>query len=59
MFLAIKISNNFFFHFSRYFPHIPYVASKNEFRAKIKFRLTRGVAVGFWTKFEAQPAQPC
>jgi hypothetical protein len=27
---------------------------KNEFRAKTIFRLSRGVAVGFWTKFEAQ-----
>jgi hypothetical protein len=38
---------------------------KNEFRAKKNFRLSRGVAriagvaVGFWTKFEAQLAQPC
>jgi hypothetical protein len=32
---------------------------KNEFRAKKKFRLSRGVAVGFWTKFEAQLPQPC
>jgi hypothetical protein len=35
---------------------------KNEFRAKKKFRLPRGVAslaVGFWTKFETQLAQPC
>jgi hypothetical protein len=31
---------------------------KNEFRAKKKFRLSYGVAVGFWTKFEAQLAQP-
>jgi hypothetical protein len=31
---------------------------KNEFRAKIFFHLSRGVAVGFWTKFEAQLAQP-
>jgi hypothetical protein len=23
------------------------------------FRLSRGVAVGFWTKFEVQLAQPC
>jgi hypothetical protein len=41
-----------------------YAESKNEFRAKKKFRLSRGVAVvadiavGFWTKFEAQVAQP-
>jgi hypothetical protein len=32
---------------------------KNEFRAKKMFRLSRGVAVGFWTKFEALLAQPC
>jgi hypothetical protein len=32
---------------------------KNEFRAKKKFRLSRGVAVGFWAKFVAQLAQPC
>jgi hypothetical protein len=35
---------------------------KNEFRAKKLFRLSRdvaGLAVGFWTKFEAQLAQPC
>jgi hypothetical protein len=32
---------------------------KNEFRAKKYFRLSRGVAGGFWTKFEAQQAQPC
>jgi hypothetical protein len=32
---------------------------KNEFRAGKMFRLSRGVAVGFWTKFEAQLAQPC
>jgi hypothetical protein len=38
---------------------------KNEFRAKKFFRLSRcvagiaGVAVGFWTKFVAQLAQPC
>jgi hypothetical protein len=32
---------------------------KNEFRAKKKIRLSRGVAVGFWKKFEAQLAQPC
>jgi hypothetical protein len=32
---------------------------KNEFRAKNFFRLSRGVAGGFWTKFEAQLAQPC
>jgi hypothetical protein len=32
---------------------------KNEFRAKKNFRLSRGVAVGFWTKFEAHLAQPC
>jgi hypothetical protein len=30
-----------------------------KFRAKKKFRLSRGVAGGFWTKFEAQLAQPC
>jgi hypothetical protein len=29
------------------------------YRAKKKFRLSRGVAGGFWTKFEAQLAQPC
>jgi hypothetical protein len=38
--------------------HIAYVESKNELRAKKNFRLSRGVAVGFWTKFEAQLAQP-
>jgi hypothetical protein len=38
---------------------------KNEFRAKKFFRQSRGVAgvagvaVGFWTKFEAHLAQPC
>jgi hypothetical protein len=35
---------------------------KNEFRAKKNVRLSRGVAgvaVGFWTKFEAHLAQPC
>jgi hypothetical protein len=26
---------------------------------KTKFRLSRGVAGGFWTKFEVQLAQPC
>jgi hypothetical protein len=26
---------------------------------KKKFRLSRGIAVGFWTNFEAQLAQPC
>jgi hypothetical protein len=33
------------------------VESKNEFRAKKKIRLLRGVAGGFWMKFEAQLAQ--
>jgi hypothetical protein len=32
---------------------------KNELRAKKFFRSSRGLAVGFWTKFEAQLAQPC
>jgi hypothetical protein len=35
---------------------------KNEFRVKINFRSSRGIAGvtgGFWTKFEAQLAQPC
>jgi hypothetical protein len=32
---------------------------KTEFRAKFFFRLSRGIAGGFWTKFEAQLAQPC
>jgi hypothetical protein len=32
---------------------------KNEFKAKFFFRLSRGVAGGFRTKFEAQLAQPC
>jgi hypothetical protein len=39
-----------------------YDESKNEFRANFFFRLSRGVAglaVGFWTKFEAPLAQPC
>jgi hypothetical protein len=38
-----------------------FYTEKND-RAKKKFRLSRGVAgiaVGFWTKFEAQLAQPC
>jgi hypothetical protein len=41
------------------------MCSKNEFRAKKNFRLSRGVAGiagvagGFWMKFEAQLAQPC
>jgi hypothetical protein len=57
----VKISNkkiSFFSSRNQYFPHIPYVASKNEFRAKKMFRLSRGVAGEFWTKFEAQQAQP-
>jgi hypothetical protein len=33
------------------FPHIPYVASKNELRAKNKIRLSRGVAGGFGRNF--------
>jgi hypothetical protein len=35
-----------------------FYTQKNEFRAKKKFRLSRGVAMGFCTKFEAQLAQP-
>jgi hypothetical protein len=43
----VKISNkkkSFFSSRNQYFPHIPFVARKNEFRAK-KIRLSRGVAV--------------
>jgi hypothetical protein len=32
---------------------------KNGLRAKKNFRPSRGVAGDFWTKFEAQLAQPC
>jgi hypothetical protein len=35
---------------------------KNQFKANFFFRLSRGVAgvaVGFWTKFKLQLAQPC
>jgi hypothetical protein len=32
---------------------------KNGIRAKKKIRLSRGIAGGFRTKFEAQLAQPC
>jgi hypothetical protein len=67
----MKICNNFFFASETNTFHISYVESKNQFRAKKYFRLSRGVvgdagvagvagvAVGFWTRFEAQLAQPC
>jgi hypothetical protein len=38
----VKISNKFFSFFStrnQYFPHIPYVASKNHLLKKFKFEL--------------------
>jgi hypothetical protein len=47
-FLKVKISKkkfSFFPSLNQNFPHIPYVASKNELRAKKSSRLSRGVAV--------------
>jgi hypothetical protein len=44
--------------FLQIFTFYDFLYLKNEFRAK-KIRLSRGVAGGFWTKFEAQLAQPC
>jgi hypothetical protein len=44
----VRISSkkfSFFSSLNQYFPHIPYVASKNEFGAKKKIHLSRGVAV--------------
>jgi hypothetical protein len=36
-----------------------FIPKKTNLEPKIFFRLSRGVAVDFWTKFEAQLAQPC
>jgi hypothetical protein len=54
------------FHFSHHETNISLIfymwQVKTSLERKNLFRLSRGVvgvAVGFWTKFEAQLAQPC
>jgi hypothetical protein len=42
-----------------YFHVLGLFIPKNDLRAKKKIRLSRSVAGGFWTKFEAQLAKPC
>jgi hypothetical protein len=54
----VKICNKKLF-FLQVKSKLSYVESKNDFRTKKKFRLSHGVAGGFWTNFEAQLAQPC
>jgi hypothetical protein len=59
----MKISKNFFSFFSslnQYFPHIPYVASKNQrhlgclrhFEENLKTKTVRVTEVCVWTKFK-------
>jgi hypothetical protein len=46
----------FYCKFSRF---RTFYTSKTSLERKQNFRLSRGIAGGFWTKFEAQLAQPC
>jgi hypothetical protein len=58
--VLLSLAKKFFF-FLQIFRFQDFLYRKNELRAK-KIRLSRGVAVvavGFWTKFEAQLAHPC
>jgi hypothetical protein len=57
-YLAIKISNqknSFFSSRNQYFPHIPYVASKNRFRSNLgtRFLSSNGLRFGdFWSRID-------
>jgi hypothetical protein len=56
--VLVSLAKKIFF-FQKFSNFKTFYTKKTSLERKNVFRLSRDIASGFWTKFEAQLAQPC